>query len=168
MVLLIISIILFVTLLVLELKSVFLPKGLAGTLFFLAAISFFVALVIPFGYEQPELVETQPLYPINFALHETEATEDCYVAVQIGRKEKVYFCIEGESLNLLSDGDREYRIKSLSEGVRIVLEDIDEPVIETYNVRPVRTAFNMALGLDVTEYIIRVPEAMVRNISAQE
>lgn len=147
MVLVIIGIVLFCLLIFVPHKN---RSGIAGVSIVLSVFLIIVGLGFPaLGYEEPELIVTECLFPVAFALNEEDIDVDCYLTIQVGVHNKYVCCIQ--------DSNGKYKIEEYDQGIDIDFEDIGTPVLETYIIRPIRSKFFIAWGKEKYQNVIRVP-----------
>jgi hypothetical protein len=145
-------------------SRIILPSIVDTTIMLLIPILITVGLFVPFGFEEPELVDSKQLYPVNYAFRETQAERDYYLVVQNGSKNNTYYyCTKSDTMSILSGNDEGYALEKVYDDVRVVVKDVSEPVIETYRREAIRTPFNFALFAGRTEYVIKVPEEFIKN-----
>jgi hypothetical protein len=100
------------------------------------------------GYKEPELVESRPLYALKFASSE-KGEEYLHIDVQGGKRTYTY-SVEKDGYIVT---ERE------TQSIKVSIEDIEEPVIETYveNLK-LKPWLTLGIGRRKEYLIIRVSE----------
>ena len=116
-----------------------------------------LGLIMPIaGYNEPVLVDSQPLQSVNHVIKDQDYSDDVYLVYNVGsfwKSSSYSYCIK-------TDG--EYEKQKLYRGISISYEDIDSPVIETYEERPIPTLFSFNLLGANRHQIIKINQDMVR------
>ncbi len=122
-------------------------------------VSFIVGLTIPVaGYEEPELIETRVLMPIESQNAIEKEENPIYLIVELKEKNNHYmychyrYCVEkdGRPRTYVERGD-----------VRIVYDEHNEPVIESYVRKAKKTIFSLNWGATEKYYVVITPKSGV-------
>jgi len=132
----------------------------------IAAVLFSLGIFsAPYGYEDTQLMETIELKPLNDALIHTEANQTYYLSIKDEGNTRTYtYCKEEEPQKIISNNDIEYRLMTLSSNVTVIPQEMDVPIVEIYETKPVASFWSYAKYREKVAYIIKVPESSIAHI----
>ena len=113
------------------------------------------------GYHDPELIDTQELYPIRYAVQTSDSAPDYYLIIDNTGEEQAYtYCIKVPA-SYFTDEDYIYDLVNRSDvEVRIG----EQPRLEVFQIKPKRNFFSFRIKGELTQYVVTVPSEWINNV----
>ncbi len=135
-----------------------------GTSIIIALVMFMVGATTPIYFDEPELVNTQPIYPLSYVNQNSEEMSGTYLVIQIRKEGTTYcYCMKKDDASDPNSYDETYELIVQSGNITMDSQDVEEPVIETYMQRSGKPIIDLGIVQEKLEYVIRVPNGTIRK-----
>ena len=133
---------------------------LIATLFFALGI-----FSTPFGFEEPVCIAIEELQPLNHIISNDKSEQTYYLSVKHKDNNDITYCYcKKVYLPLISSEDQCFELMSLTGNVSIIIENVEFPIVEIYEVKPIKSFWSFSKYREYYIYTIKVQESQIKNL----